>query len=145
MLSAADEEAIRERLRTYLSVFEKADPEAYADQFRFRACIWANGVWTGVPDRKACIDAATAFMKQVSDVGAVRGAIHEMTILPLLERVAVNRLRYQRLDADGEPVEDVRANYLMLKGDDGVWRIGTVAGESGPVSRPPDQPEGAAR
>ena len=135
MLEPGDEEAIRERLRTYLSVFEQGDAEAYADQFRFPACIWANGTWTSIPDRETCLAAATGFMQQVRDLGAGRGAIHDMRIIPLLSRVAVNQLQYQRLDADGRPVEDVRANYLMLKGEDGSWRIGTIAGESEP-SRP---------
>ncbi len=133
MLEAGDEEAIRERLRTYLSVFEKGDPEAYADQFQFPACIWGNGTWTGIPDREACLEAVAGYMHQVRNIGGESGAIHEMTIIELLPRVAINQLNYQRLDADGQPVENVRANYLMLKSDDGSWRIATVAGESEPV------------
>ncbi len=133
MLEPGDEEAICERLRTYLSVFEKGDPEAYADQFRFPACIWGNGTWTGVPDREACLATVAGYMQEVRDVGGERGAIHEMKIIELLPRVAINQLTYQRLDAGGQPVENVRANYLMLKGDDGSWRIAMVAGESEPV------------
>ncbi len=133
MLAAADEEAIRERLRTYLAVFEQGDPEAYADQFQFPACIWANGSWTGMPDRAACIATVAGYMQQVRDIGGESGAIHEMKIIELLPRVAINQLTYQRLDAEGQPVENVRANYLMLKSDDGSWRIATVAGESEPV------------
>ena len=136
MLKPDDEEAIRERLRTYLSVFEKRDPEAYADQFQFPACIWANGTWSGIPDREACLETVAGYMQQVRDVGGERGTIHEMKIIELLPRVAINQLSYQRLDAEGRPVENVRANYLMLKGDDGTWRIATVAGESQPVDTP---------
>ena len=66
-------------------------------------------------------------------IGGERGAIHEMTIIELLPRVAINQLTYQRLDAGGQPVENVRANYVMLKGDDSQWRIAMVAGESSPV------------
>ena len=130
MFKAAEEEAIRERLRTYLSVFEKGDPEAYADQFRFPACIWANGTWTGVPDREACLETVAGYMRDVREIGGDRGEIHEMKIIELLPRVAINQLTYQRLDTDGKPVENVRANYLMLKGEDGSWRIAMVAGES---------------
>ena len=133
MLAPGDEEAICERLRTYLSAFEKGDSETYADQFRFPASIWANGSWTGMPDRAACLAAVAGYMQQVRDIGGERGAIHEMKIIELLPRVAINQLTYQRLDAGGRPVENVRANYLMLKGDDDSWRIGTVAGESDPV------------
>ncbi len=133
MLEPRDEEAIRERLRSYLSVFEKRDAEAYADQFQFPACIWANGSWTGIPDRDACLEIVAGYMQQVNDVGGASGTIHEMKIIELLPRVAINQLTYQRLDAEGRPVENVRANYLMLKSDDGSWRIATVAGESEPV------------
>jgi hypothetical protein len=133
MLEPIDEEAIRERLRTYLSVFEKGDPETYADQFQFPAGIWGNGTWTGIPDREACLAAVAGYMQQVRDIGGERGAIHEMTIIELLPRVAINQLTYQRLDAGGQPVENVRANYVMLKGDDSQWRIAMVAGESSPV------------
>ncbi len=134
MLEPGDEEAIRERLRTYLSVFEKRDPEAYADQFRFPACIWANGTWTGIPDREACLATVSGYMRDVREIGGESGAIGDMRIIGLLPRVAINQLSYQRLDAAGRPVENVRANYLMLKGDDGSWRIATVAGESEPAT-----------
>ncbi len=133
MLAPDDEEAIRERLRTYLSVFERRDPEAYADQFQFPACIWGNGTWTGIPDREACLAAVAGYTQQVREIGGERGAIHEMKIIELLPRVAINQLTYQRLDAGGQPVENVRANYLMLRGDEGSWRIAMVAGESEPV------------
>lgn len=133
MLEPGDAEAIRERLRTYLSVFERRDVEAYADQFQFPAAIWGNGTWTGIPDREACLAAVAGYTQQVRDIGGERGAIHEMKIIELLPRVAINQLTYQRLSAGGLPVEDVRANYLMLKGDDGRWRIAMVAGESSPV------------
>ena len=132
MLGADAVEAIKARLSTYLSVFEKADAEAYADQFVFPAAIWANGTWTGVPDRRACLELVRGYHSQVKDIGAVRGQILEMTVIELLPRVAVNQLRYQRIDSDGRPVENVRANYLMLE-QGGEWRIATIAGESTPA------------
>jgi hypothetical protein len=132
VLGAKDVEAIQERLRTYLSVFEKADAEAYADQFVFPAAIWANGTWSGVPDRQACLDLVRGYHRQVRNIGAVTGRILEMNVIELLPRVAVNQLRYQRVGADGRPVENVRANYLMLERD-GEWRIATIAGDSEPA------------
>jgi len=132
MLGEKDIAAIQERLRTYLSVFEKADAEAYADQFVFPAAIWANGTWSGVPDRRACLELVRGYHAQVKRVGAVTGKILEMQVIELLPRVAVNRLRYQRIGADGRPVENVQANYLMLE-QDGEWRIATIAGDSQPA------------
>jgi hypothetical protein len=132
MLPAHDVEAIQARLRTYLSVFEKADAEAYADQFVFPAAIWANGSWTGVPDRRACLELVRGYHGQVKRIGAVTGRILEMNVIELLPRVAVNQLRYQRIGEDGKPVENVRANYLMLE-QGGEWRIATIAGESEPA------------
>jgi hypothetical protein len=132
MLAAHDVEAIQARLRTYLSVFEKADAEAYADQFVFPAAIWANGSWSGVPDRRACLEMVRGYHAQVKRIGAVTGRILEMNVIELLPRVAVNQLRYQRLGEDGRPVENVRANYLMLE-QGGEWRIATIAGESEPA------------
>ena len=132
MLGTADSEAIRARLRTYLSVFEKGDAEAYADQFVFPAAIWANGTWSGVPDRQACLDLVRGYHAQVKHVGGTTGRILDMTVIELLPRVAVNQLRYQRIGSDGRPVENVRANYLMLE-QNGEWRIATIAGESEPA------------
>jgi hypothetical protein len=133
MLGPEDEEAIRARLRTYLAVFEKGDFQAYADQFAFPAGIWANGTWMGVPDRAACLALVQGYHGQARDIGTARGEILDMTVLPLLPRVAVNQLRYRRLAADGRPVENVRANYVMLKRD-GEWRIAMIAGESEPAA-----------
>ena len=133
MLKPDDEKAIRERLRTYLAAFERRDAEAYADQFQFPASIWGNGTWTGIPDREACLAAVSGYTQQVREIGGESGTIHEMKIIELLPRVAINQLTYQRLDAGGRPVENVRANYVMLKGDDSEWRIAMVAGESSPV------------
>jgi hypothetical protein len=132
LLGDSDVEAIRTRLRTYLSVFERGDAEAYADQFVFPAAIWANGTWSGVPDRQACLDLVRGYQAQVRQIGGTSGKILEMQVIELLPRVAVNRLRYQRIGADGRPVENVRANYLMLE-QDGEWRIATIAGESEPA------------
>lgn len=132
MLAGSDVDAIRERLRTYLSVFEKRDAEAYADQFVFPAAIWANGTWSGVPDREACLALVRGFHGQVQQIGGVSGRILEMDVIELLPEVAVNRLRYQRIGTDGRPVENVLANYLMLKRD-GAWRIATIAGRSEPA------------
>jgi hypothetical protein len=132
MLPAHDVEAIEARLRTYLSVFEKADAEAYADQFVFPAAIWANGSWSGVPDRRACLELVRGYHAQVRRVGAVTGRILEMNVIELLPRVAVNQLRYQRIGPDGRAVENVRACYLMLE-QGGEWRIATIAGESEPA------------
>jgi hypothetical protein len=132
MLGERDVEAIQARLRTYLSVFEKGDAEAYADPFVFPAAIWANGSWSGVPDRQACLDLVRGYHAQVRPVGGVTGKILEMQVIELLPRVAVNRLRYQRIGADGRPVENVLANYLMLE-QGGEWRIASIAGESEPA------------
>jgi hypothetical protein len=132
MLAVEDIEAIKRRLSTYLSVFEKRDAEAYADQFVFPAAIWANGSWSGVPDRQACLALVRGYHGQVQQVGGVSGRILDMTVIPLLPEVAVNRLRYQRVGADGRAVENVLANYLMLKRD-GDWRIATIAGQSDPA------------
>jgi hypothetical protein len=132
MLDTRNVEAIKARLRTYLSVFEKADAEAYADQFVFPAAIWANGTWSGVPDRQACLDLVRGYHSQVKRIGGVTGRILDMTVIELLPRVAVNQLRYQRIGSDGRPVENVRANYLMLE-QGGEWRIATIAGESEPA------------
>ena len=72
------------------------------------------------------------YHSQVQRVGGVTGKILEMQVIELLPRVAVNRLRYQRIGADGKPVENVQANYLMLE-QDGEWRIATIAGDSQPA------------
>jgi hypothetical protein len=132
VLEPSDEEAIRARLRNYLSVFEKGDAEAYADQFVFPAAIWANGAWTGVPDREACLALVRGYHAQVRHIGGVSGRILEMKVIELLPRVAVNQLRYQRIGADGRVVESVKANYLMLE-QDGDWRIATIAGQTDPA------------
>jgi ketosteroid isomerase-like protein len=132
VLRAGDVERIEARLRAYLAAFEKGDAEAYADQFVFPAAIWASGAWTGVPDRRACLELVRGYTAHVNDLGAVRGRILEMNVIELLPRVAVNQLRYQRLGAGGQVVENVRASYLMLE-QDGEWRIATIAGESEPA------------
>jgi len=132
MLEPEDVEAIRERLRTYLSVFEKRDAQAYADQFVFPAAIWANGTWTGMPDRQSCLEMVRGYLAQVQQVGGTSGRILDMDVIELLPEVAVNRLRYQRIGVDGRAVENVLANYLMLKRG-GEWRIATVAGQSEPA------------
>jgi hypothetical protein len=132
MLPAEDIEAIKSRLATYLAVFEARDAEAYADQFVFPAAIWANGSWSGVPDRQACLAMVRGYHGQVQRIGGVSGKILDMTVIELLPEVAVNRLRYQRIGADGRAVENVLANYLMLKRQ-GEWRIATIAGQSDPA------------
>lgn len=131
-LTPEDVTEMEGRLRSYLAAFERGDPEAYADQFVFPACILADGRWVGIGTREECLEMCRTWTREAREDGSHGGETREMQVTPLVDGAAMIHLRYQRLRADGSALAQISAHYLMLEVGD-TWKIATIVGEAKPA------------
>lgn len=115
-------EAALDRVREYFETVQRGDSEAYAAQWAYPACLYADGAWQAMANPAACRESNERHLRQLRDLGVTGGRILELTAREVGPGAAWVDGRFSREGAAGRVIAEVRASYLVLRTADG-WRV----------------------
>jgi len=115
-------EAALERIREYFEAAQRGDSEAYAAQWVYPACFYADGAWQALPNAAACRESNDRYLRQLGDMGVTGGRILELAAREVGPGAAWVDGRFSREGAAGRVIAEARASYLVVNTDDG-WRV----------------------
>ena len=115
------------RVRSYFAAYHHGDSHDYASQWTYPACLHSGGRWSVVPDAAAMARGNDDYARAQHAAGATGGEILALDCSPIGAGAALVRGRFARLRADGSRLDEVAANYVVvrldgLEGDD-AWKV----------------------
>jgi hypothetical protein len=118
----ADLQGPMDCVRRYFDAFAAGDSAAYAAQWVYPACVWADGTWSAYADARACAAGNDAYIARLRMQGVVGGRIVMLRVEPTSTDAALVHGVFTRERADGTVVAEVEAAYTTVRTDAG-WRV----------------------
>jgi hypothetical protein len=110
------------RVREHFAAFLSGDPEAYAAQWVYPACVHADGRWRALLNPAACRESNERYLRELRAQGMLGGRILELTARPEGRHAVWVDGRFSHEAAAGRVLAETRAAYLVVRvGED--WRV----------------------
>lgn len=115
------------RVRSYFAAYHHGDSNDYAAQWTYPACLHSGGRWSVVPDAATMARGNDDYARAQHAAGATGGEILALECSPIGAGAALVRGRFARLRVDGSRLDEVAANYVVvrlegLEGDE-AWKV----------------------
>lgn len=121
-VTSASLEPALDRIRDHYAAFLRGDSEAYAAQWVYPACCFAQGRWWTLPDEAACRESNDRFTREAREQGMAGGRILELSARAEGRDAAWVDGRFAREGAAGRVIAEIRSSYLVVRTETG-WRV----------------------
>jgi len=115
-------EAALERVREYFATAQRGDSEAYAAQWVYPACVYADGQWQALLNPAACRESNDRYLADLRSMGVTGGRILELAAREARPGAVWVHGRFSREAAAGRVIAETRASYLVIRSGD-AWRV----------------------